>query len=626
MGKPTHLTTDNMVNRRLKDYEQIPAKLARSLLPGLQGILSQDEIDIIDGPLRRGDISVLQHPLIERKLELMRMGVLNNSHDAFSKLYQFSSFLKKFPIKGDNSSCEAAALEKFKLGERQCEETNNRLLATKSHFSSVVAVTQQIIQDILGPVGNKFLRKKVQFGPGSTVNDNERNYTETGKFFKFTDRLVVPRRQRMYLAAHLSSQYAWMETLRLHYHINDTGRTRFEVEKLVFDKHFKVVDDNFCNKITFVPKNADEHRAIGVELNGSILLQKVFGDFIRDRLLKFGLNLNSQDRNVHFARLAKTFEFATVDIANASNTLSYETVKLLLPNEWFTHLDCLRSHYGECKPLDYHTKYSMFSSMGNGFTFELESLIFYATSLATFMVRNDYNLNLAKKNVAVYGDDLIVPQDCYKSLVQNLDYIGFKTNESKSFFSGNFFESCGSDFYDGVDVRPFFLKREIKTIKDAYFLCNSLLFKSIKTRNGFLFPAYLNLLKIIEKSCSPNYGPLHFYEGGNNGKREIIDDLEAVLRVPLEYAQKRGGVKFDSILFAWSYKKWVRISVEVPLSLNPSYSVRSARYLTFLDGALGGKVVYSGRNRHKLVRRTSSCWDGALKRRDLSLISVLFST
>jgi hypothetical protein len=417
-----------------------------------------------------------------------------------------------------------------------------------------------------------------------------------------------------------------METLRLHYHINDTGRTRFEIEKLVFDKHFVVVDDDFSNKITFVPKNADEHRSIGVELNGSIILQKVFGDLIRDKLKHFGLDLNSQSRNVHFARVAKTFQFATVDISNASNTLCRETVKLLIPHDWFVHLDCLRSHYGSCKSLNYTTKYSMFSSMGNGFTFELESLIFYAISLATVMDANGYNLALAKKNVAVYGDDLIVPQECLQNLTHELNYIGFKINPDKSFGSGNFFESCGSDFYDGVDVRPFFLKRQISTVRDAYFLCNSILYKSIKTRSGFLFPAYLIVLKSLKKLGNPDVGPIHHYgESNKNDFRETFDDLEAVLRVPLEYAQKHGGVKFNLTLFAWTYRKWVRVSIEVPLSLNRQYTVQSARYLTFLDGTLGGKVVYSGKQRHKLVKRHTSQWDGALSRLDLALLGDLFN-
>lgn len=614
------------INIEFPQPEKVAPNLARSLLPGLQGILNQTEINKLDGSLRRGDISVLQSPSILKKLDDMRSGKLNNSHDAFSRLYQFSSLLKKFPVKGDDQLCKTNGLNKFKLGEMQCEQTNHRIRNTK-YFGEVIPVARQLIENILGTLGSDFLRTKVQFGPGTTVNINQRSYAETGKFFKLSDRLIVPQRQKRFLAALMSDQEGWIDTLRAHYHLNDTGRSRYQIEQLVFERHFEVVDDSYENKITFVPKNSDEHRSIGVELNGSILLQKVLGDKIRSRLYDFGLNLNSQSRNVHFARVAKTFQFATVDIANASNTLSYETVKLLIPDEWFNVLDTFRSKYGRCASMDYSTKYEMFSSMGNGFTFELESLIFYAISLATVMVTNDYDLDLAKKNVAVYGDDLIVPQENYNLLVSSLGQVGFEINDSKSFRSGNFFESCGSDFYDGTDVRPFFLKREIVTIKDAYFLCNSLLYKSIKTGNSFLFPAYLETLKLIRTVLrTPNFGPLHFYEKSKSGYRELYDDLEAVLRVPLAYAQAHGGVEFDTTLYAWKYKKWIRISIESPLSLNRQYAVQNMRYLTFLDGQLNGKVVLTGKYRFKLVRRHSSSWDGSLSRRAISDISRLFES
>lgn len=619
--------TSNLVkkklNRSINNAEQLPALMALSLVPSLSDILNQDEIDKLNGALRRGNISILQSDFLLDKLDLMRQGVLNNSDDAFSRLYQFVSFLKKFPVKGNNSQCELAGLEKFKSGEEQCRVTNERLLQSKGHPGRLVALTQSIIGKILTPIKPTFLRKKVAFGTGTTVNVNGRTYEETSKFFKFTDRLLVPARQKRFLAALLSDNYALMETLRLHYHINDTGRTRMEVERLIFEKHLVVVDDSFPNRIGFVPKDSAEHRAIGVELNGSVLLQKVLGDDIRQCLLNFGLDLNSQARNQHFAMLAKVFGNATVDMKNASNTLSYETVKLHVPHDWFEYLNCFRSHYGNNQSLNYSCKYEMFSSMGNGFTFELESLIFYALSLATVMVETGCNLHMAKRQVCTYGDDVIVPATCAPRLVEELNYIGFEINEQKSFFSGHFFESCGSDFYDGKDVRPFFLKRRLETVKDIYFLCNSLLFKSVKTGSGFLVPAYLQALKSLKAVCVPDYGPLH-YEDSKHGYKETNDDLECVLRVPLSYAQANGGVTFDSTIYAWVYQKWVNVAIEVPLSMNKQYTVQSAKYCTFLDGTLNGKAVLTGRNSQKLVKCRSSSWDGTLNRKDLSVIARSF--
>jgi hypothetical protein len=81
------------------------------------------------------------------------------------------------------------------------------------------------------------------------------------------------------------------------------------------------------------------------------------------------------------------------------------------------------------------------SSMGNGFTFALESLIFGA------LVRCAIRRTGSVKKSAVYGDDLIVPVTAAPYLKTLLEYFGFQLNEDKSFAAGPFRESCGKDFY-----------------------------------------------------------------------------------------------------------------------------------------------------------------------------------
>lgn len=612
------------INLMLPGWEKLPAKMARSLLPNLTDILSQDEINRIDGPLRRGDISILQAPFLLDKLEKMRRGEYNNSHHAFSRLYQFCSFLKKLPEQGNDMLCTEAAFHKFEQGEAQCLETNRRIKSEGFPFDSILEDTREIISRILGPLPADFLSTPVKFGPGSTVNRDGRDFSQTSEFYKLSDRLIVPERQKFYLAAHLSSNPFWVDTLGVHYRINDAGKSRFQFEKEVFNKHFDIVPDDFANKISFVPKERDEHRTIGVELNGSVILQMVLGSRIRHCLKNYGLDLNSQGRNKHFARFAKTFKMATIDMKNASNTLSYEVVRALLPFDWFAALNDFRSHNGYCPKLNKSVKYEMFSSMGNGFTFELESLIFYAISLATLRKESSYTMKigLCKRNVAVFGDDVIIPQEFAHSVIANLNLFGFEVNMSKSFLDGHFFESCGSDYYDGIDVRPFFLRRQIRTLRDAYFVCNSILYKSIKTKLSFLVPAYTVLLKAIAR-LPIHLGPLHF-DVDPNGWEDVTDDLEAVLRVPLQYAQRHGGVRYNYSLCAWAYKKWVRIAVNAPVN-ESDYFVRNVQYACFLRGHREGRVVLRGRTHDRLVQDTTSQWDGVLTRADVSLLHQFFT-
>jgi hypothetical protein len=93
----------------------------------------------------------------------------------------------------------------------------------------------------------------------------------------------------------------------------------------------------------------------------------------------------------------------------------------------------------------------MYCSMGNGFTFTLESAIFLAICRTVVGVDQRHHL-------AVYGDDMIVPQGAVAEVVERLEYLGFKVNTRKSCLAGRFFESCGSDWFDNRPVRPFFLR------------------------------------------------------------------------------------------------------------------------------------------------------------------------
>lgn len=214
-------------------------------------------------------------------------------------------------------------------------------------------------------------------------------------------------------------------------------------------------------RLTFVPKNAKTDRPIAVEPLLNSYLQKGFGDFIRRALLRHGCDLSSQKRNQDLALIgSETGYYATLDLASASDTISSEVVKDLLPYEWWYHLDSVRTPV--VKLPDGRFLYQQkFSSMGNGFTFELESLIFYALCLC-FTEASD---------CSVYGDDIIVPVSVASDVSAALAELGFTLNGEKSFCDGPFRESCGRDFFGGFDVRPCYVKGAL-SIKELFRLHN----------------------------------------------------------------------------------------------------------------------------------------------------------
>jgi hypothetical protein len=188
-------------------------------------------------------------------------------------------------------------------------------------------------------------------------------------------------------------------------------------------------------------------------LNG--MVQLAIGDHISNCLGRSGIDLRDQTLNQRLAREGSiTGALATLDLSSASDSISTELVFDLLPIDWAILLSNYRTGSLEY-PDGSHQKLAKFSSMGNGFTFALESLIFYALCWACQETEED------RFFVNVYGDDLIVPTASVELLEKVLHATGFVLNRSKSYSSGPFRESCGRDYFEGIDIRPFYLKDQL---------------------------------------------------------------------------------------------------------------------------------------------------------------------
>lgn len=608
------------LNTRVRRAFQ-PSRALLTLLPGLIGDLPKNLYNKLLGCLRADELdSDLIEPLYEILEAMKRDG---GCHHRFYRIYQFVSLTKKLPGNNASTDCNVKAFSTFLAGEAQCRDTNERIRSSSFIDRDLAQGIKSLISEILGPLPIDFLKGEPSFGPGSTVNPEGRLYRETTLYYKLSDRLYVESGSAKFLAAHMSYNPNWVDALGIKYSLTPPisgSRLQFELD--VFKQHL-IIDDVVPNRIGFVPKNAEESRCIGIEPNGKVLLQKSLGNLIRKRLRKYGLNLDSQGRNQHLARLSKIFGLATIDLKNASNTLAIEVVRQLLPEDWFTVLNSFRSSHGTNPFTNETFSYEMFSSMGNGFTFELESLIFFAICVSCI---KKYGCKEYKarpyKSCTVFGDDIIVPVDIAPITVNLLGWFGFTVNKEKSYFSGYFFESCGADYFDSHDVRPFFLKRDIRTTKDIFFLCNSIVWYCLKRQNNFLAPLYSYLLQLLPSR--PIMGPLHFYVK-NDGFRHRIDGLEDVLRVPLDVAQSYGCISFDTHnLQSFIYKKYVHITVHAKLKDMYPYARSSFRYLTFLQNFKNGDVPLKGVTKSSLRRFSTSSWNGNLRNEEVSRLLGFF--
>lgn len=201
------------------------------------------------------------------------------------------------------------------------------------------------------------------------------------------------------------------------------------------------------NRIEVVRKNWKTDRTIACEPDGNLPFQLAFDGYAKERLRLFGINLRSQKANQEAARRGSIDgKTATVDLKQASDTSAYNAVAWFFPEPWFRYLCAFRC------PLGYEGKfglipYAKFSSMGNGATFTIETLLFAAACYA-----------VGSKDFNVYGDDVTIESHLVDKLLRCLSFVGFKVNPDKSYTAGPFRESCGTDWFEGTNVTPFYLR------------------------------------------------------------------------------------------------------------------------------------------------------------------------
>lgn len=389
--------------------------------------------------------------------------------------YQIRSFLKKYPFPGDSIARKSKAKEKFLSYEKEMElfnAENYRSLISLSYrhpdLRNIVTELRNDIKELLGkaPTLDEIYRF-AHHGPG-VANDRLYSDGRVTCFYKFA-RLPYSVTSELHDQAWevICSDPRWFGALQDRYR-REKSIPMWAPISLKDMKAFclKVVD---YSRVTFVPKTALTDRTIAIEPLLNVFFQLGIDGYIRPRLRRqWGYNLNDQTNNQSLAQLGSlTNDLCTIDLAGASDTVSTRIVDLLFPGDW-----CDLFHHLRCKTgkLDREFfEYSKLSSMGNGFTFVVESVLFGA------LVRASIRRTHSFQTSAVYGDDLIVPNTAASYLVQLLNLCGFSVNTDKSYFDGPFRESCGSDYLRGWNVRPVFLKKEPKTVMDIFYLYNSFL-------------------------------------------------------------------------------------------------------------------------------------------------------
>jgi hypothetical protein len=395
-------------------------------------------------------------------------------YEAFSFFaqYQIGAFLKKYPARGSNSKHKA--LKKFRQFEKRCRLWNKEnwraLCAINSKHPDFLGVIEEIRSDILGLLGAvpniNSVNYNAKHGPGVAVGDQYPGGMSTEYFKWATLPYTVTDLALPYAKSAILDDPRWIGALDDWYRREENIPLGMPINMTHFwSRVTKVVEGS---RITTVPKSIDIDRTIAIEPLLNVFLQLGVGTVIERRLkTRWGYDLHDQGMNQDLSKEASiTNEMATIDLQGASDSIALLLCALLLPPAWYDLLFDLRSPIGE---LDGESiTFEKISSMGNGYTFALETVIFGA--LVRCAMRRTGSRNMKS---AVYGDDIILPTTAVDYLKTLLSLCGFSMNDDKSFVNGPFRESCGCDSFLGYDVRPVFLSKKISNVKDLFYLHNA---------------------------------------------------------------------------------------------------------------------------------------------------------
>lgn len=211
----------------------------------------------------------------------------------------------------------------------------------------------------------------------------------------------------------------------------------------------------------YAPKDSGSVRGIGVQVAERIALQRGVAKGLREvvrqnpylhSLMRFD-DQTLQQRRAENA--SKTRAYSTIDLKDASNNIRLADIDTLFKNTpWGVFVLALADtmHYFF---EDAYTSHPMYGGMGNGITFEFETILFAAIiHLATF--------GAGKKSLEVeeihfsldgelpfgsFGDDMVAKTVVIDRIKEIFAALGYVMNEKKSFIDSPFTESCGKWYF-----------------------------------------------------------------------------------------------------------------------------------------------------------------------------------
>jgi len=256
----------------------------------------------------------------------------------------------------------------------------------------------------------------------------------------------------------------WPKRLSEVFHPVDFAIPNYSYYECLEEVDFREPEAEIPVRVIAVPKTQKTPRIIAIEPTANMYMQKALQDCIydaveRDELLSKLIGFRDQTHNQRLAREGSQFgSLATLDLSEASDRVSCVHVEDLTYHvpDLFRGLMAVRSTKAHVEGIG-EIPISKYASMGSALTFPLEALVFLTmvfVGIEKELMRPLRSADLYRfvDRVRIFGDDIIVPKEYVVSVIETLEAFGLRVNRRKSFWTGKFRESCGKEYYDGVDV------------------------------------------------------------------------------------------------------------------------------------------------------------------------------
>lgn len=291
-----------------------------------------------------------------------------------------------------------------------------------------------------------------------------------------------------------------------------------------------------------VPKTQKTPRIIAMEPTSMQYMQQALRGvleraFVNSQFADMLVGYKSQVPNQRLALEGSLYgDLATLDLSDASDLVSNRLVKFLMA-DWphaSAAIQATRSNMAMVNFPDGTSKrvqLMKFASMGSALCFPIEAMVFCTT---VFKVIKEHRATtpwstLIREligSVRVYGDDIIVPVEFAQSVVDGLETLGLRVNRGKSFWNGNFRESCGKEYWYGLDVTYTKLRHRLPTLqkdlmKDVESTVHTVAFRNnLFSRGWFMTAEWLDELLVKRlngvypevTSTSPGLGRLVLHQ------------------------------------------------------------------------------------------------------------------